>query len=129
MSGLAPAKVAAVTGFKNFLMRGNLIELAVAFIMGAAFATVVSSFTKVILDLIGLAGDVEGLSDVAVRGVNIGGFITALITFVLTAAVVYFLIVLPYNRVSSFRQKEEPVLRASTEDLLVEIRDLLRDKV
>lgn len=116
-----------MSGFKNFLMRGNLIELAVAFIMGAAFATVVSSFTKVILDLIGLIGNVEGLSDLAVRGVNVGGLITAVITFVLTAAVVYFLIVVPYNRLSGLRKKDEPAVAASTEDLLAEIRDLLRE--
>jgi len=118
-----------VTGFKEFLMRGNLIELAVAFIMGAAFAAVVSSFTKVILDLIGLIVSVEGLSGVAVRGVNVGGFLTALITFALTAAVVYFLIVLPYTRLTDLRKKDEPeVAAASTEELLTEIRDLLRDR-
>lgn len=117
-----------MTGFKQFLMRGNLIELAVAFIMGAAFATVVSSFTKLVLNLIGLIVNVQGLSGIAVRGVNIGEFLTALVTFVLTAAVVYFLIVLPYNRVSALGKPDEPeVAAASSEDLLAEIRDLLRD--
>ena len=117
-----------MTGFREFLMRGNLIELAVAFIMGAAFATVVSSFTKLLLNLVGLIVDVQGMSGIAVRGVNIGEFITALITFVLTAAVVYFLIVVPYNRVSKLRKTDEPEVAASTEDLLTEIRDLLRDR-
>jgi len=118
-----------VSGFKEFLLRGNLIELAVAFIMGAAFATVVSSFTKLMLDLIGLIVQVQGLSGLAVRGVNIGQFLTALITFVLTAAVIYFLIVLPYNRVTSLRKSEEPaVATPSSEELLTEIRDLLRDR-
>ena len=115
--------------FKDFISAGNLIELAVAFIMGAAFAAVVSSFTKVILDLIGLIVSVEGLSGVAVRGVNVGGFLTALITFALTAAVVYFLIVLHYNRLTDLRKKDEPaVAAASTEELLTEIRDLLRER-
>jgi large conductance mechanosensitive channel len=116
-----------VTGFRQFLMRGNLIELAVAFIMGAAFATVVSAFTKLVLNLIGLIVSVKGLSGLAVSGVNVGEFLTAVITFVLTAAVVYFLIVVPYNRVSALRKADEPEVAASTEDLLTEIRDLLRE--
>ena len=109
-------------------MRGNLIELAVAFIMGAAFATVVSSFTKLVINLIGLIVNVEGFSGLAVSGVNIGDFITAVITFVLTAAVVYFLIVVPYNRVRDRGKKDEPATGPSTEQLLSEIRDLLRDR-
>jgi large conductance mechanosensitive channel len=117
-----------VKGFKEFLLRGNLIELAVAFIMGAAFAAVVTAFTKLVLNLIGLIVNVKGFSDITVAGVNIGGFITAVVTFVLTAAVVYFLIVVPYNRVSALRKSEEPEVAASTEDLLAEIRDLLRDR-
>ena len=117
-----------MSGFRQFMMRGNLIELAVAFIMGAAFTTVVTSFTGLLLDLIGLIVSVEGLSGVAVRGVNIGAFLTALVTFVLTAAVVYFLIVVPYNRLSALRKQDEPAAAASSEDLLAEIRDLLRDR-
>jgi large conductance mechanosensitive channel len=119
-----------MSGFKQFLMRGNLIELAVAFIMGAAFATVVSAFTKLLLNLIGLIVDVQGLSGWAVRGVNIGEFLTALVTFVLTAAVVYFLIVVPYNRVTALRQQDEPKKPdVSSETLLTEIRDLLRSRI
>jgi large conductance mechanosensitive channel len=113
-------------GFKDFLMRGNLIELAVAFIMGTVFAAVVQAFTKIVLDLLGLIVQVEGLSDIAVRGINVGNFITALITFVLTAAVLYFFVVVPYNRLSAIRKKDEPEQAASSEDLLAEIRDLLR---
>jgi large conductance mechanosensitive channel len=118
-----------MTGFRQFLMRGNLIELAVAFIMGAAFATVVSSFTKLVLNVIGLIVDVQGFSTITVRGINLGEFITAVITFVLTAAVVYFLIVVPYNKVSAALKADEPAIVApSAEDLLTEIRDLLRER-
>jgi large conductance mechanosensitive channel len=118
-------------GFKDFLARGNLIELAVAFIMGTVFAGVVQAFTKIVLDVLGLVVRVEGLSDIAVRGVNVGNFITALITFVLTAAVLYFLVVLPYNRLNELRLRDEaaqdePVKTATSEELLAEIRDLLR---
>ena len=113
-------------GFKDFLMRGNLIELAVAFIMGTVFAAVVTSFTAIILDLLGLIIRVESLSGLQLAGINIGAFVTALITFVLTAAVLYFAIVLPYNRLTALRKAEEPVAPPTSEELLTEIRDLLR---
>ena len=115
-------------GFKEFLLRGNLIELAVAFIMGAVFASVVQSFTKIILDVLGLFFQIQGLSGITVAGVNIGGFLTAVITFVLTAAVLYFVVVIPYNKLSAIRKTDEPEKAASTEDLLTDIRDILRAK-
>lgn len=116
-------------GFKEFLLRGNLIELAVAFVMGAAFTAVVTSFTKILVDLLGLIVKVDNFSGAQVGGVNVGAFIAAVITFVLTAAVLYFAVVTPYNRFSQLRKTDEPAKAASTEDLLAEIRDLLREKV
>jgi large conductance mechanosensitive channel len=113
-------------GFKDFLLRGNLIELAVAFIMGTVFAAVVEAFTKIVLDVLGLIVQVEGLSETTVVGINIGNFLTALVTFVLTALVLYFVVVVPYNRLSAIRKQDEPEKAASAEDLLAEIRDLLR---
>jgi large conductance mechanosensitive channel len=117
-----------VQGFKDFLMRGNLIELAVAFVMGTVFAAVVEAFTKIILDLLGLIVQVRGLSGLTAAGINVGNFITALITFVLTAAVLYFFVVVPYNRLNALRRADEPVPSPSSEDLLTEIRDLLREQ-
>ena len=61
-------------------------------------------------------------------GINIGNFLTALITFVFTALVLYFAVVVPYNRLSEIRKKDEPEKAASTDDLLAEIRDLLRER-
>ena len=116
-------------GFRDFLLRGNLVELAVAFIMGVVFAAVVEAFTKIILDILGLIVRVEGLSGIAFAGVNVGNFLTALLTFVLTAFVLYVAVVVPYNRLSVLRKKDEPEKAASSEDLLAEIRDLLRDRV
>jgi large conductance mechanosensitive channel len=113
-------------GFKEFLLRGNLIELAVAFIMGTVFAAVVQAFTKIVLDVLGLIVQVEGLSETTVMGINIGSFLTALVTFVLTALILYFVVVVPYNRLSAIRKQDEPEKAASAEDLLAEIRDLLR---
>ncbi|HEY5821403.1 MAG TPA: MscL family protein [Propionibacteriaceae bacterium] len=115
-------------GFKEFLLRGNLIELAVAFIMGTAFALVVETFTKIVVDLLGLIINVENFSGAQIGGVNVGAFIAAVITFVLTAAVLYWVVVTPYNRYSALRKKDEPAAAASSEDLLAEIRDLLRDR-
>ena len=115
-------------GFKDFLMRGNLMELAVAFIMGTVFAAVVEAFTKIILDILGLVVQVQGLSDLTAVGINVGGFVTAVITFVLTAAVLYFFVVVPYNRLTALRKADEPAPSASSEDLLAEIRDLLREQ-
>lgn len=113
-------------GFKDFLLRGNLIELAVAFIMGTVFAAVVQAFTKIVLDVLGLIVKVEGLSETTVVGINVGNFLTALVTFLLTALVLYFVVVVPYNRLSAIRKRDEPEKAASAEDLLAEIRDLLR---
>jgi large conductance mechanosensitive channel len=116
-------------GFRDFVLRGNLIELAVAFIMGVVFAAVVQAFTKIVLDGLGLIVRVQGLSGIAYAGVNVGNFLTALLTFVLTALVLYFAVVVPYNKLSQLRKPDEPEKAASSEDLLAEIRDLLRERV
>lgn len=114
-------------GFKEFLLRGNLVELAVAFIMATAFAAVVTAFTQIILDLIGLAGGMPDFSNATIGGVNIGVFLTALVAFIILAAVVYFGIVKPYNSLRErFEKKEEEEAAPSQEELLTEIRDLLR---
>jgi large conductance mechanosensitive channel len=115
-------------GFRDFLLRGSLIELAVAFIMGVVFAAVVEAFTRIVLDILGLIVRVEGLSGIAFAGINVGNFLTALITFLLTALVLYFAVVVPYNKLSDLRKKDEPEKAASSEDLLAEIRDLLRER-
>ena len=115
-------------GFKEFLMRGNLVELAVAVVMATAFGAVVTALVKVILDIVGKAGNIDAFSTAAVGGIQIGGFITALISFLVIAAVVYFGIVLPYNKLRERFKKEEPEVAEKTEDLLVEIRDILRER-
>lgn len=116
-------------GFKDFLMRGNLIELAVAFIMGAVFATVVSSFTDLMLDIVGLLLPLDGeaFSGLVIAGLTVGPFISAVITFVLTALVVYVFIVKPYNAYKDRNKVEEPETQ-TTDEILVQIRDLLADR-
>ncbi len=121
-----------MAGFKGFLMRGNLVEVSVAFIIGAPFGTVTTSFTKLVMDLIGKAiGGQPDFSALAVGGVNIGVFITALISFVITAAAVYFGVVKPYEAMKARTAKpvtDEAPAAATSEELLTEIRDLLAKK-
>jgi large conductance mechanosensitive channel len=112
--------------FKEFVARGNLVDLAVAFVLGVAFAAVVTSFTDVVLGAISyvLGGDVS-FDQLAVRRdgqvvIPYGAFLTALVSFLLIAFVL-FLVVKAYNR---FRAQEAA---APTEtELLTEIRDELR---
>jgi large conductance mechanosensitive channel len=114
-----------MTGFKNFVLRGNLVELAVAFIMAAAFAAVITSMVAIIMDLIGKIGGTPNFSKYAPGGVHVGAFLTALIAFLVIAAVVYFLVVKPYTVARErFFPSPEP---GTPEDvkLLQEIRDLL----
>ncbi len=115
-------------GFRDFLLRGNLVELAVAVIMGTVFAAVVKAFTDMIMDIIGLFGGVPDFSQASVGGINVGAFLSAVLTLLLTGTVVYFLIVIPYNKLSEITKKDDPEVAASTEDLLAEIRDLLKEQ-
>ncbi len=121
-----------IKGFKDFLLRGNVVDLAVAVVIGAAFTAVVSSFTESFLEpLIGLVGGggVDG-GTLVVDGQRFtwGAFVNQVITFALTAAVVYFVVVLPMRSIVERRRRGEeagPVVPTQVE-LLVEIRDLLR---
>jgi len=110
-------------GFKEFLMQGNIVALAVAVIIGTAFSAVVKAFTAIILDLIGKIFGTPDFSSANIAGISIGDFLTALVTFFLVALVVYFLIVKPIE-VLNARKAEEPA-PPTTEELLTEIRDLL----
>ena len=119
-------------GFKEFIMRGNLIQTAVAFIIGTAFAAVVSTFTNVILSLIALVlgGREPNFDNWAPGGIPVGTFLTALISFLMVAAVVYFAIVKPMNALEARRKKgqEDEGIPPTEADLLTEIRDLLATK-
>jgi large conductance mechanosensitive channel len=118
-----------MTGFKNFIMKGNLVELAVAFIMATAFAAVVTATVALIMDLIGKVGGTPNFSSYKPGGVSVGAWLTALISFLIMAAVVYFLIVLPYTKARDrFFPKvdEEDAGTPADVVLLQEIRDLLK---
>ncbi|MGO4957379.1 large conductance mechanosensitive channel protein MscL [Luteococcus sp. Sow4_B9] len=115
-------------GFKDFIMRGNLVEMAVAFIIGGAFATVVTAFTKVIMELISKAGNAPSFDEWEIFGLTtVGPFLTALVAFLLLAFVVYFFVVKPYEMAKE-RFTSPADADDTTEGLLAEIRDLLADQ-
>jgi large conductance mechanosensitive channel len=116
-------------GFKDFIMRGNLVELAVAFVIGGAFASVVVATVTLIMDIVGKVGHTPSFSDYQPGGIHVGAWITALISFLILAAVVYFLIVTPYNKLQERMSRgEEAAPPAPDIALLTEIRDLLANR-
>ncbi len=115
-------------GFRDFVVRGNLVELAVAFVIGVAFATVVSSFVDTLaMPLIGKVGGRPDFSDIAPGGIPVGEFITDLVAFLSIALAVYFLVVVPYNRMERLKNSQAGAAEATSEEvvLLREIRDLM----
>ena len=117
-----------MNGFKNFLLRGNLVELAVAFIMGGAFATVVKAMVDVIMGLIGKAGGHPDFTSYQPGGLPVGAFLTALVAFIIIAAVVYYAIVVPYTRAKDRYFPAEAAGEAEELAVLKEIRDSLANR-
>lgn len=124
-----------LAGFKAFIMRGNVIELAVAFVMGTAFAAVVDGLVNGIINpLIAMVFGQPDLTALWAFEINNaqflpGVFLNALLYFVLVAAAIYFFLVLPMNKLAERRargQEPEPEELAADVALLTEIRDLLR---
>ena len=118
-------------GFRDFLMRGNVVDLATAVIIGAAFGGVVDGMIKGIIDpLIAVfaPGEVKQLEGALMLGpFKIGLVISAIITFVLKAGVVYFFIVKPFARLSA-RLVAAAAPPPADVQLLTEIRDLLKER-
>lgn len=120
-------------GFKEFLLRGNVLDLAVAVVVGAAFTAIVTAFTENIVNplVASLGGSNEmgfgfQITDSAETFVNVGAVLSALINFVLIASVVYFVLIVPFNSVKErFMTEEEK--EATDIELLTEIRNLLAD--
>lgn len=101
-----------MAGFQKFLLRGNVVDLAVAVVIGTAFGAVVSGFTKAFLDpLIAIVTPSDNLADASFKAAGstwpYGLFISAIISFVIIAAVVYFFVVVPVQRLLE-RYKTEP---------------------
>lgn len=122
-----------LSGFRDFILRGNVIELATAVIVGAAFTNVVTAISdRVINPLIAAVGspDTPALQWTIRPGleattVDLGSVITALINFLIVAGVVYFIIIAPMNKLNDLRGKTDET-PPTMEELLTEIRDLLQ---
>ncbi|WP_462220512.1 large conductance mechanosensitive channel protein MscL [Ferruginibacter sp.] len=127
--------------FKDFAMKGSLIDIAVAFVMGGAFGKVISSFTEgIVSPLIGMIGggdlsknvwtlkeavtDASGKVTSAAVAVKYGDFLTAIINFIIVAFVMFLVI----KGINSMKKKQEaaPAAPSSTDVLLMEIRDSLK---
>ncbi|MCV2395776.1 large conductance mechanosensitive channel protein MscL [Actinotalea sp. M2MS4P-6] len=125
-------------GFKDFIMRGNVVDLAVAVVIGAAFGAVVASvvdgFLNPLIAAVFGQPDLTNLWDITLREgtapLQIGVVLNAALNFALIAAAVYFIVVLPMNTLAARRKKAEeapvePEAPAADIQLLTEIRDLL----
>lgn len=116
-------------GFRDFLLRGNVLDLAVGVIIGAAFTAVTSSLADdVLTPLIAALFGTPDYSELAIGPIRIGNLINALIAFLITAFALYFFVVLPVNEFKErFAATQEAAPQLSNEEkLLIEIRDALR---
>ena len=113
-----------MSGFKNFILKGNLIEIATGLIMALAFAAVVTTFTAWLTELLP-DSSAEYFSN---EPNSFGAFLNAVVSFVIMGAVVYFFVVLPYTKAKErFFPSEEAGTPADIA-LLEEIRDLLKTR-
>ena len=120
--------------FKDFLLRGNIVDLAVAVVIGVAFGAVVTSLVEnIITPLVSLVGvpDFKGWAPVIGSATfGVGAFLNSLISFVVIAVVIFFVVVKPMQRLTALTAKPAPAAPAGpTEiELLAEIRDELRKR-
>ena len=121
-------------GFKDFIMRGNVVDLAVAVVIGGAFALVIAAFVAGFINplIAAIFGEpnLDAVGNFTVNGAefSIGVILTALLNFVLVAAAIYFVIVLPMNKLKERSAKEEAAAGPTEVELLTEIRDALRSQ-
>lgn len=123
-------------GFKEFIMRGNVLDLAVAVIIGGAFNKIVNSLVvDVLTPLIGAIFGAPDFSAIKFGPISIGNFINAVINFIVIAAAIYFFVVAPINTIKNRKekQKQQQTPQASPElseevKLLREILDVLKEK-
>jgi large conductance mechanosensitive channel len=121
-------------GFRDFILRGNVIDLAVAVVLGAAFGAIVTALVNNIINpliaaIVG-APDISQVGTFTINGAafSIGAVLQAILNFIFVAAAVYFVLVAPMNKLMALRkQGEEPAPEAPSEEilLLTQIRDLL----
>ena len=124
-----------INDFKSFILKGNVVDLAVGVVIGAGFGKVVESVVKdLITPLIGFIGGQPDFSAVKAGPLMIGSFLNAGIAFLILAAVIFFLVVKPMNALMALAMKkagEKPAAPAPVPEdvkLLIEIRDLLKSR-
>lgn len=126
-----------IQGFKEFISKGNVLDLAVAVIIGASFTPIVKSVTDVIMGIIGAVVGQPNFDSVLQFSINgsdpiqPGTIITAIVNFLLVASALYFAIVVPMNALKKRRAKEDAEKVEEPSEyvkLLAEIRDLLAEK-
>jgi large conductance mechanosensitive channel len=122
-----------IKGFKEFIMRGNVIDLAVGVVIGAAFGALVTQLTKSFIEpvikLIGGGGELGGTFTVDGVVFDYGAFINAAITFLLTAAAVYFIVVLPYNTLRERRSRgQETEVEPTNEEKMVALLEQIANQ-
>jgi large conductance mechanosensitive channel len=125
-------------GFKDFIIRGNVLDLAIAVVMGTAFTAVVTAVvTNIFNPMIASMGgnNISGLAITLVDGnpkstIDLAAVITAVINFLVIATVLYFALVMPVKKIQERRKRGEEAGPAEPTDveLLAEIRDLLKDQ-
>ena len=118
-------------GFKDFILRGNVLDLAVAFIMGAAFNEVVKALVNsILMPAISMVVGVQNYDNFLAFGdIKVGVFLTAVVNFLLVAAALYFAVVMPMKKFSEPGSKNKAEEKIDTElSLLKEIRDSLATK-
>ena len=124
--------MSVLRGFKDFVLRGNVLDLAVAVVIGTAFTAVVSAVVKgLITPLIAAVGGAPDLGSLNRGGFLFGDVLDEVLNFLITAAVVYFLVVTPVNRLFlrlAEGREPEPAAVPADVQLLTEIRDLLRER-
>ncbi len=123
-------KAGWISEFKTFIMRGNVLDMAVGVVIGGAFTAIVTSIVENLLTpIIALILGKADFSTLMVGPFGIGAVINAIITFLITAFVVFW-IVKAVNRLSKKKEEEAPPAPAgpTTEELLAEIRDLLKEQ-
>jgi large conductance mechanosensitive channel len=112
-------------GFKDFIARGNVLDLAVGIIIGGAFGAIVNSLVKdVITPAVGALGGQPDFSAIKLGPLAIGNFANAVVSFFFIAAALYFFIVVPFNKLAE-KKETAPAPPTPQEVLLKEIRDLL----
>ena len=119
-----------IQDFKKFIMKGDLVTIAVAFILAGAFKTVVDGFVNfIVTPIIAAIFSKPSFSDVSFKingaTIGVGDFINTVVSFVIIAAVL-FLVVKAYEKAKSLRGAEEAAEDPTDVDLLTEIRDLLK---